>query len=144
MVTLVVQGLTLPLVLRAARYVEDPRPRDEQLLAERRAAEAALDALPGEASRLGSPAAVVERVRAEQEYVLARTDEAEAATVNDPGREQGPTDAEARLRIALLAARRAAVVRLRDDRLVDDLVLMRVQSALDMEEARLRPPGALS
>ena len=53
------------------------------------------------------------------------------------------TDAEAALRIALLSAQRTAVVRLRDDRVVDDLVLMRVQSALDMEEARLRPPGAL-
>ena len=44
--------------------------------------------------------------------------------------------------LALLLAARGEVVS--QDRLVDDLVLMRVQSALDMEEARLRPPGALS
>lgn len=141
-VTLVVQGLTLPLVLRAARYSEDPRPRDEERLAERRAAEAALDALPAEASRLGTPSAVVERVRAEQEFALARTDKAGSAE-DGPEPDRHTADAEAALRLALLAARRGAVVRLRDDRLVDDLVLMRVQSALDMEEARLRPPGPL-
>lgn len=145
-VTLVLQGLTLPLVLRAARYADDPRPRDEQRLAERRAAEAALDALPAEAARLGAPSAVVERVRAEQEAVLAHDDETTRGHgEREPaGDDDRAIDQEVALRIALVDARRTAVVRLRDDRLVDDLVLMRVQAALDMEEARLRPPGTLS
>jgi hypothetical protein len=41
------------------------------------------------------------------------------------------------LRLALIAHRRATVVRLRDQRHIDDTVLRRLQAALDNEEVRL-------
>ena len=41
------------------------------------------------------------------------------------------------LRHALLADKRAAIIRLRDARLIDDIVLRRIQSRLDAEELRL-------
>jgi hypothetical protein len=41
------------------------------------------------------------------------------------------------LRLALLAHKRATVVRLRDERRIDDVVLRQVQAALDIEEVHL-------
>lgn len=127
--TLVGQGLSLPVLLRWARFADDHRLADERTLAERKAAEAALDALPGEAARLGTHPEALDRVRAAHERALAR---AEGAA--DPPDGTG----EAALELSLLAARRDAVLRLRDDGLVDDVVLLDVQGVLDREEARLR------
>jgi len=41
------------------------------------------------------------------------------------------------LRLALLACKRATVIRLRDDHHIDDTVLRQVQAHLDSEEVRL-------
>jgi hypothetical protein len=41
------------------------------------------------------------------------------------------------LRLALLTRKRATVVRLRDDRRIDDIVLRQIQARLDIEEVRL-------
>ncbi|HEY8718481.1 hypothetical protein [Pengzhenrongella sp.] len=41
------------------------------------------------------------------------------------------------LRLALLAKKRATVVRLRDERRIDDAVLRQIQARLDIEEVRL-------
>ncbi len=40
------------------------------------------------------------------------------------------------LRLELIAHKRATVVRLRDERAIDDIVLRAVQSRLDVEEVR--------
>jgi len=48
--------------------------------------------------------------------------------------------AEDRLRLALLADKRAAVVHLRDTRRIDDSVLRWGQARLDTEEVRLSTP----
>jgi len=47
------------------------------------------------------------------------------------------------LRATLLAHKRIAVVRLRDARRIDDIVLRRVQARLDAEEARLAARAGL-
>jgi hypothetical protein len=44
------------------------------------------------------------------------------------------------LRLAVLARKRATVVRLRDERRIDDTVLRQVQRRLDIEEVRLSRP----
>jgi monovalent cation/hydrogen antiporter len=41
------------------------------------------------------------------------------------------------LRLAVLAHKRATVLRLRDERRIDDTVLRQVQTRLDIEEVRL-------
>jgi CPA1 family monovalent cation:H+ antiporter len=41
------------------------------------------------------------------------------------------------LRVALIARKRAAVIALRDQRRIDDIVLRRLQTTLDAEEVRL-------
>jgi len=53
---------------------------------------------------------------------------------------------EAELRSALLADKRNAVIKLRDQRRIDDIVLRRIQGRLDREEVRvgrLSPRGRL-
>jgi CPA1 family monovalent cation:H+ antiporter len=141
LVTLLVQGLTLPAVLRWARLPEDGI-AGEQALAERISTEAGLSALPATAERLGIRPAVVERVRADYEehlHVLADplmpTDDPALAAERDEHAD------DQRLRAALIAVKRTAVVRLRDARKIDDIVLRRLQTRLDAEEVRLSAPA---
>ncbi len=53
-----------------------------------------------------------------------------------PNRPRCPSPDAARA-LAVLAHKRAAVVRLRDERTIDDIVLREVQAQLDAEEVRL-------
>jgi hypothetical protein len=45
------------------------------------------------------------------------------------------------LRLALLTLKRGTVVRLRDERRIDDIVLRQIQARLDIEEVRLTRAG---
>ncbi|MFK0159473.1 Na+/H+ antiporter [Streptomyces sp. NPDC090499] len=133
-VTLVVQGLLLPGVVRWARLSRDTSVDEEHLLAETLATEEALKALPHLAAQLGTGPKVVEWLRQEYEAHLA-TVRASGAGSDDPAllHNRHYTD----LRLALIAHKRATVVRLRDERQIDDTVLRRLQAALDNEEVRL-------
>jgi monovalent cation/hydrogen antiporter len=55
--------------------------------------------------------------------------------------ERGEHADDQRLRAALIAVKRTAVVRLRDARKIDDIVLRRLQTRLDAEEVRLSAPA---
>ena len=134
-VTLVVQGLLLPAVVRWARLPTDTTVADERRLADTVATEEALAAVGDAARDLGTDEAVVARLRAEYEQHLRvlRTDGAESADDPDRRAEEQYTT----LRLALLARKRATVVRLRDERRIDDTVLRQVQWRLDTEEVRL-------
>ncbi len=132
--TLLVQGLSMPAVVRWAQLPEDLDVQDERELLEREATTAALAAVDGRAAQLRSPTDVVDRVRAAHQAHLTRLDtEGEQGTEDDE-------QAEDRLRLALLADKRAAVVRLRDTRRIDDTVLRWGQARLDAEEVRLATP----
>jgi monovalent cation/hydrogen antiporter len=140
LVTLLVQGLTLPAVLRVARLPEDTGLTEEEHLARRRATEAGLDRLPEVASRLGVDDSVRERVRAEYEERLRHLDVARQLSTGGPDDGTAQTDEldeYERVLAALLAEKRAAVVALRDEGTIDDIVLTRVQAGLDAEEVRL-------
>jgi len=85
---------------------------------------------------------VVERVRADYEehlHVLADP----LMPTDDPAlaAERGEHADDQRLRAALIAVKRAAVVRLRDARKIDDIVLRRLLTRLDAEEVRLSAPS---
>ncbi|HEX2073066.1 MAG TPA: Na+/H+ antiporter [Geodermatophilus sp.] len=140
-VTLVVQGLTLPAVVRWGRLPEDPGEVSEHRLAEHTATRAAIEALDVRAAELGVPEEVAERVRAQiddrlRELELRRL-------VSGGGGEDGDRSAldavaaERRLRLALLTDKRRAVESLRQAHTIDDLVLLRIQAQLDAEEVRL-------
>jgi Na+/H+ antiporter len=133
-VTLVVQGLALPGVVRWARLPYDVAVDEERQMAAMAASEAAMAAMPQLAARLGTDEAVVARTRHEYEKhmrVLAAGDGED----DDPAR-RAEADYAA-LRLELLAHKRATIVRLRDERRIDDTVLRQLQSTLDVEELRL-------
>jgi hypothetical protein len=129
------QALLLPRVVRWARLPEDTSVQEERLLADTVATEEALAALPSLAAHLGTDREVVEQLRSEydQHLRLVRADG------------DGPDDEPVlrhdqhytALRLAVLAHKRATVVRLRDEQRIDDTVLRQVQTRLDIEEVRL-------
>jgi Na+/H+ antiporter len=140
LVTLLVQGLTLPAVLRWARLPDDGAEAREQQLAEQATAEAGLVALPPTAARLGIPRAVADRVRASHEEHLGTL--ADPATAGHAAAAGGRNrhHHDHRLRRALLPDKRAAIIRLRDSGAIDGIVLQRELARLDAEELRLSPP----
>jgi monovalent cation/hydrogen antiporter len=133
LVTILVQGTTLPLVVGWARLPEDTRQAEELRLARTRAAEAGLAALPGLAAELGVTGEHLERIRTDYEqHIQAANDEAE----------EGATAValERRLRLAVLTRKRQAVTELRNVNEIDDIVLRELQAAMDVEEVRLLGP----
>jgi monovalent cation/hydrogen antiporter len=144
LVTLLVQGLTLPAVLRVARLPEDTAVAAEEHLAHRRALEAGLDRLPELAADLGVHDSVHDRVRAEYEERLRHLD-LQRRQDDDAAGTAGQTDEldeYERLLAAVLVEKRAAVVALRDEGAIDDIVLTHVQTGLDAEEIRLDRGGS--
>ena len=138
LVTLLVQGLTLPAVLRWARLSDDSE-LAEWLLAERTVTEAAIAALPATARRLEVSDDVVDRMRAELEQRMADIADRADDLAGEAEADRSPRQEYRLLHSALLADKRAALVRLRDAKLIDDIVLRRVQARLDAEEVRLSP-----
>jgi CPA1 family monovalent cation:H+ antiporter len=133
--TLVLQGLTLPALLRALGISDDGGAEREDAKARIKAAEAALARLeelvedgvvrPDTADRLrGAFGFRVNRFR-------ARFDE------NDDGAIEEQSAAYQRVMRQLLDAERAALVALRNDGVIDDAVMHRVQRDFDLEAARL-------
>jgi monovalent cation/hydrogen antiporter len=142
-VTLVVQGLLLPPIVRWADLPQDTRISQEHHLANTVATQEALDALPDVAEALETDPHIVERLRREYDKHL-RVLRANASS-NSESETEAVEDEEAlrydrqytELRLTMLARKRATVLRLRNERRIDDSVLLRVQSRLDLEEMRL-------
>jgi len=134
--TLVVQGLSLPAVIRALGLEEDDGGADaEEALARVRAAEAALerlDELVGEAWVLDDTA---ERLRGLYRFRIDRF----SARVDPDG--DGKIEKRSlkyqRLRRELLQAERSAVVELRNTGEISDEVMRRVERDLDLEASRV-------
>ena len=139
-VTILVQGLTLPYVLRWAGLTDGDQERDaETRNARLKATEAALTALPEVAADVGAPHEMVDRLRSEYEDHLEQL-RAEGA---DGDRDQAAVryeQQEHELRLAVLQRKRDAVTGLRDANRIDDYVLRDLQAGLDVEELRLLGP----
>ncbi|MFF5335228.1 Na+/H+ antiporter [Streptomyces sp. NPDC013181] len=135
--TLVVQGLTLPVLVRVLRL--PGRDRQAETLAEAQAqseasaaAEARLDALlTDEHNRLPGPLA--DRLRA----VLERRRNAvwERLGAADPVTGESADDTYRRLVGEMIEAEREVFVRLRDERRIDDEMMRTLLRRLDLEEA---------
>lgn len=135
--TLVLQGLLLPAVVRWARLPRDTSVEEERFLAETTATEDALKALPTLAEELDTDPAVTERMRQEYESHLLVVRAGGGETADDDEDVLRHHRHYTALRLALLAHKRATVLRLRDDHEIDDTVLRQVQRRLDIEEVRL-------
>jgi CPA1 family monovalent cation:H+ antiporter len=135
LVTIVVQGLTLPLLVRACglgRSAEDHRREQEARL---QAAEAALRRLDQAGADDEAPDTTVERLR------TTYTEHAEraAAELGDAGVEtEDSSEAYAQLRALTLEAEREAILELRRDGKLSNDAARRLQHELDLAESRLR------
>jgi CPA1 family monovalent cation:H+ antiporter len=118
-----------------ARLPRDTSVEQERHLAETLATEEALAAIPRLAADLGTDPAVVDRMCRDYEQHLRILRASDAGG----GRRGGPAARPALHSAAPGRARpqRATVVRLRDERRIDDTVLRQVQNRLDIEEVRL-------
>ncbi|MEU5908186.1 Na+/H+ antiporter [Micromonospora sp. NPDC047467] len=131
---MLVQGTTLPLVVRWAGLGGDPERAEELRQARLRATEVGLDALPRVAADIGAGEDAVRRLRAEYQRHLEDVNEGGGDTAEE-------RHLERQLRLGILAHKRREVTRLRDSREIDDLVLLELQAALDNEEIRLLGRG---
>jgi Na+/H+ antiporter len=133
--TLVLQGLTLPFLIRLLRVKRDGSRAREENRARLTATRAALSRLEALSAEDWAPAEVADHLR---EHYVAKLRLLE-------GREDGASDsaseektaAYSRLQQALLAEEHKAVVRLRDEGVIEDEVLHTIERDLDLERVRL-------
>jgi monovalent cation/hydrogen antiporter len=129
-VTLVVQGLSLPLLIRRLNVGADWSIHEEEHRAKLALTRAAMDAI-GEAARQQQiPEPLAERIRAEF---------AEKVTLDIPGREVMHTRADParHLRRAAIEAERRELIRIWRENLISDEVLHHLEEDLDYQESRL-------
>jgi CPA1 family monovalent cation:H+ antiporter len=133
--TLVLQGLTLPGLIRVLRVSDDGGAEREEAKARIRTAEAALVRLEELLEEGSVHPQTAERLRGalgfRRDRFRARFDD------GDDGAIEERSAAYQRVMRDLLAAEHAALLALRNDGVIDDNVMQRVQRDLDLEAARL-------
>ena len=138
-ITLVLNGLTLPLLIRRFDIRGDGIVEREERAARLATAQAAVQAIRQELPRLSQPAEVAYAQVLLEEYegrIRHHSANAERRSRFDATRQ-----AERRLRLAALNAERAELMQLRDTEVINDEVLRIIQSDLDHVEALVSTPG---
>jgi len=135
LVTLVLQGLSLPLVIRRFVRGEDDQNVREELKARLGATKAALARIEELAGEDWTRSDTIERTRAFYEYRKKRL-AARGGLVEDEGYEDRSL-AYQRLTRELIGAQRMAIVQLRNRGDISSEVMRRVERDLDLEESRL-------
>jgi CPA1 family monovalent cation:H+ antiporter len=131
LVTLVLQGLTLPPLVRRLRLPRELLHEREEAHARAHAATAALERLDRASESLGLSVEVTARLREVYAERLQRLRKA------DGDRPHGVDEAALRrLRAELLLAERRALVELRDREVISDQVLSRLEHELNLEAMR--------
>jgi CPA1 family monovalent cation:H+ antiporter len=133
--TLVLQGLSLPAVIKKLGMGEDDAEEEEELRARLIAARAALERLDGLAEEEWTRDDTIERMRALYEY-RGRRFAARAGKIEDDGYEDRSLAYQQTLQ-AVLAAQREALVELRNEGAISNQVMNRVVREIDLEETRL-------
>jgi CPA1 family monovalent cation:H+ antiporter len=135
LVTLVLQGLTLPLLIRKLRVPRDAETDEEERLARLEANKAALEWIEeARANGKFSPDAV-DRLRAEYDERIEQLEH--CADNPDDCRGEIATPQYQRLQHEALRQERKTIIRLRNQRVINDDALRRIQRDLDLAEARL-------
>ena len=132
-VTLVLQGLSLPLLIRALKIREDQGHKDEERQAREQAASAALARLDDIASENWPMPEQIERMRDHYRSRLRRSTLSETI---DPEWTSEAAEAFRRLRHETLTAERLTAIRFRNEGVISDEVLHRLEHELDVEALR--------
>jgi Na+/H+ antiporter len=133
--TLVLQGLTLPLLIRSLGIKSDTALDEEERAARVEANKAAMQ-LIDEVSTTGEfPADVVDRLRAEYNDRVRQLQIC-AGDIENPSGEV-VTPQYQRLQYRALQLERDTIIRLRDAHVINDVALRRIQRDLDLAEAQL-------
>ncbi len=133
--TLVVQGLTLPTVIRRLRVHGDDAEEREELRARLAATEAALARLEELVQEDWTREDSIERMTGLYTYRRRRL-KARAGKIEDEGYEDRSYTYQRTVR-EVLEAQRAAVVALRNDGTISNDVMHRIERELDLEDQRL-------
>lgn len=133
LVTLIVQGLSLPLLARWLGLAEHPSVAETERWARLELARAALQHLR-QADQRSLPDEVVETLFAQYRTRSRHLQRAEGSDATDQRAELG---AERAMRKELLGVQRRALLMLRDQRRLDVSTLRAIERDLDLEEARL-------
>jgi CPA1 family monovalent cation:H+ antiporter len=136
--TLVVQGLTLPLLVRRLGLASQEPWAPDEAVARLAAAQAALDRIDElQSSGEPVPETAIERLR---ELYRARFARCVASLSGDGAKIpiENPLEGYRHAREELIAAERRALIGLRQDGRVKNDVFRRIQRDLDLDEARLR------
>jgi CPA1 family monovalent cation:H+ antiporter len=134
LVTLVLQGLTLPMLVRVAGVRPAAEEDEEEQRARLEAAQAAMERLDRAAADDEAPDTTVERLRT----TYAEHAERAAAELDDGGVEtEDSSDAYRELRAITLAAERDAITRLRREGRLSHDAARRLQHEIDLAESRL-------
>ncbi len=133
--TLVFQGLTLPVVIRQLCLQGDGSTSEEERVARLEANKSAVELLEQFEGKEEFSHDLINRLRAE--YV-ERIQQLEMCAENpDECRGEIATPQYQRLQQQGLAAERSTIIRLRNQRVINDDALRRIQRDLDLAEARL-------
>jgi CPA1 family monovalent cation:H+ antiporter len=136
LLTLVVQGMTLPRVIRWAQYPPDDAAAREHDLARHALITASLDHLDVATAQTPHQQKVVEAIRHSLEKQRATLPEPDDAGRSAMFRDF--LDFETELRLDLVGVQRDALTTLRDNRQIDGAIYLRLESVLDSEERSLR------
>lgn len=123
--TLVIQGLSLEPIIRAFHFAPEHEPLEEERLARREATRRGAEALDDLAHEDWVDQRDVDVLRAEVRE-RARMSEVEG----------GSHEGRRRLRLAMIAAERRMLIRLRDEGAISDEVLRGLEQELDLESVR--------
>ena len=134
--TLVLQGLTLPALIRVLGVTDDGADAQEELLGRRAAAAAALGRLDELAAEEWTYDETIERMRKIYEYRSRRFAARAGETEDGDGIEHRSRKYQKAVR-SVLDAQRAELVRLRNAGTISNEVMHRLERELDLEDERL-------
>ncbi len=133
--TLVLQGLTLPFLIRKLGVTDDGANDDEECQARVEANRAALQLIDRLAQECDVSNDAAERLRVEYRERMAQLSRCASSDGDASGEISTPH--YQRLQYEALKVERETIIRLRNERVINDEALRRIQRDLDLAEARL-------
>jgi Na+/H+ antiporter len=135
LVTVLVQGTTLPAVVRWAKIPDDVTYVQELELARCRGSQAALAALPTVADEVGISDELRRRLEKEYEEKAALTLATEGGSADS--HLINKKEKVRQVRLGVLEHKRREITAMRNQNLIDDIVLRELQNEMDLEEVQL-------